>query len=248
MDMEPQTLLEDMGLSSKVARVYIGLLQLGQATVAQISRRVGLKRPTIYLLLDDLIRLGYVATVPQTRKRTYIALPPERIRETFEKKREALNALLPQLSALYNTKTAKPAVQLFEGIDAINRLYEEIVTAGEKEFLSFFSPETISTKADESFRLFLKLLKEKPQVKSRELISTRDRQHHYLKAAQKLPNRIYRFVTSKTPFLTDNIIWTDKIAVFSYEKDFVVVIQSKDVASTFRSLFELAWAGASEDN
>ncbi len=243
--MEHQTLLEDLGFSSKAAQVYIGLLQLGQATVVQISRRVGLKRPTIYLILDDLMRRGYVAAIPQARKQTYVALPPERIKKAFEEKREALNAFLPQLSALYNTNTAKPAVQLFEGVTAINRLYEEIVNSGEKEFLSFFSPEVVSAKADESFKLFLKLLREKPQVKSRELIYAQDKRHHYLRAAQQLPNHIFRFTTAKTPLSTDNIIWMDKIGIFSYEKDFVVVIQSKDVANTFRSLFELAWIGTS---
>ena len=245
--MELQTSLKDLGLNPKEAQTYLGLLQLGQATVVQISRRIGLKRPTVYLVLDELIRRGYVATVPHEKKRVYIALPPERLKEAFERKREILRVLLPQLSALYNTKTARPAVQLFEGIDSINHVYEEIVNSGEKEILSFFSPETVSVKSSESFKLFIKLLRENPQIKSRELVYTKDKQHYYLKAVRRLPNRMGRFVSERTRFFTDNIIWLDKIAIFYYEKELVVVIQSKDVVETFRSLFELAWQGVSRE-
>ncbi len=244
--MELQNLLENLGLNSKQAQVYIGLLQLGQATVVQISRQVNLKRPTIYLVLEDLIKLGYIATVPHEKKKIYLALPPDRIRESYERKNMALKTAMPQLAALYNSKTAKPAVRLYEGLGAIRGAYEEILRSGEKEFLSFFSPEAISSKAHESFDLFVKFLKTNPGIKSRELIYAKNRQHFYIKEGGKLPNREARFVRESTPFFTDNIIWQDKIAIFSYDKEFVVMIQSEDVVKTFRSLFEIAWKQSSE--
>lgn len=244
--MEPRELLQELGLSAKESQTYLSLLQLGQATVVQVSRSTGLKRPTVYLVLDELIKHGYAATVLHEKKKIYIALPPERLQDAFERKREALQNLLPQLSALYNTKIAKPAVQLFEGSKAIIGVYENIVKSGEKEILSFFSPEIVSSKADESFKLFARMLKDNPRIKSREMIYTKNKEHSYLKNVRKLPNHEARFVAEKTAFFTDNIIWLDKIAIFSHEKDFTLVIQSKDVVNTFRSLFELAWRGISK--
>ena len=242
--MEIQSKLENLGFTAKEARVYLGLLQLGPSAVLTISRWVGLKRPTIYLILDELIKHGYVAIVPGEKKKTYVAFPPSRIKESLEQKKEIIDSLLPELAAVYNTKTAKPAVQLFEGHEGIKHLYREIVSSGEKEFLSFYSPEKITKKYTDPLSLFIKLLKERPYVRSRELVSTQDPHHFYLKATQGLRNHEARLVSENTPFHNDNLIWLDKIAIFSFEKEFALVIQSKDVADSFRSLFELAWQSA----
>lgn len=241
---EISSLLQDLGLNQKEAQVYLGLLQLGQTSVLALARRTGLKRPTIYLVLDELIRKGYAATVPREKKKIFIALPPDRLQERFTKTQEALASALPQLWALYTIKSARPTVRLFEGWRALDQIYQEITTSGEREILSFYSPEVTSKKFAESFMYFIKLLKSHPEARSRELIFLTDPQHFYLQAVKKLPNHDARFVSEKYRFFTDNIIWLNTIAIFSLEKEFAVVIESKDVVDSFRSLFELAWKSA----
>ena len=239
--MEIQNQLENLGFAQKEAKVYLSLLQLGPSTVLAISKRAELKRPTVYLVLEELIKRGYIVIVPGEKKRTYVAFPPSRIKESLEQKKEIMDSLLPKLAAIYNTKSTKPAVKLFEGHEGIKHVYREIVSSGEKEYLSFYSPEEITKKYADPLSLFVKLLTEKPYVKSRELVFTKDENHFYLKATKKLRNHEVRFVSDKTQFFNDNLIWLDKIAIFSFEKAFCMVIQSKDVADSFRSLFELAW-------
>ena len=40
---------EYLGLSEKAAKVYVATLSLGTASIQQIARKSGLKRPTTYL-------------------------------------------------------------------------------------------------------------------------------------------------------------------------------------------------------
>lgn len=243
---EPQKLLEHLGLNEKEARVYLGLLQIGQSSVLALSRRTGLKRPTIYLVLDDLIRKGFAATVLREKKKLYIALPPERLQENLERKRESLQQLLPQLTALWAQKTAKPVVQLFEGLDAINNLYREIFTSGTEDIETFYAFDPIK-KFQESYEPFIRLFKKNPRIRSRELVYAKNPKEVQLPESEKLSNRHIRFVTEHRAFSTDNIFWLDKAAIISPEKEFAVVVQSKDVVDSFRSLFDLAWVGAAKN-
>jgi hypothetical protein len=47
-------LLISLGLSSKESSLYLALLELGTADVADIARKAGVKRSTAYLLLDGI--------------------------------------------------------------------------------------------------------------------------------------------------------------------------------------------------
>ena len=47
--------LKNIGLNEKEARIYISLLQIGKTTAYQVSRHSGLKKPTVYVILEELI-------------------------------------------------------------------------------------------------------------------------------------------------------------------------------------------------
>ena len=46
--------LEAYGLNKKQAKVYLACLELGLATVQDLAKRSGVRRTTIYSLLDEL--------------------------------------------------------------------------------------------------------------------------------------------------------------------------------------------------
>ena len=67
-NMETIDVLERVGLKGKEASVYLALLELGTASVESIAKKAGTKRPTTYLVLDDLQNRGLVSIVPQQKK------------------------------------------------------------------------------------------------------------------------------------------------------------------------------------
>jgi sugar-specific transcriptional regulator TrmB len=243
--MELIEALQRFGLNKNEANVYLALLQLGPSPVLGISRRTGLKRPTIYLILDELIKNGLAALVPQEKKKLFIALPPDSLKEKLEHQTDLLRQVLPELTAIYRTQTAKPTIQIFESREGIMNVYKEITNFKDGEILSFFSAETIPQEFFESFELFIRALKEK-KILLREIVYTKYKNHFYIQKTKNLPNHEIRKTTAQYKFFTDNFIYDNKVAIFSFKKRFAVVVESEDLANSFRSLFELAWKSAQQ--
>ena len=65
--MDMKQALKTIGLSDKESAVYMALLQLGQATAYAVAVKSGLKKPTTYIILDELIEKGLVLKVPQMK-------------------------------------------------------------------------------------------------------------------------------------------------------------------------------------
>ncbi|MEK7212484.1 MAG: helix-turn-helix domain-containing protein, partial [Patescibacteria group bacterium] len=231
--MELNGVLEGLGLKPSEATTYLALLQLGPSPVLAIARRTGLKRPTVYLILDELMKHGFVARVPQEKKKLFLALPPERLKEDLERRAETLLQALPQLAALYKTQTAKPAIQLFESTEGIIQAYREITGSSAKEILSFFSIESVPPEFQIAYKLFTDAFK-KRGIKGREIIYTADRNHSYIKGVKNLPGYEVRFTTAANKFFTDSIVAGNKIALFSFQKRFALVIESEDIAKSLR--------------
>ena len=53
------TALQNVGLDEKTAKVYMAVLALGTSSVKTIAEKAELKRPTVYLHLDELMQKGY---------------------------------------------------------------------------------------------------------------------------------------------------------------------------------------------
>lgn len=61
--------LESLGLNEKEAKVYTALLQLGRVSAYSVSEKSGLKKPTTYVVLGELVKKGLVSKeVPRSRK------------------------------------------------------------------------------------------------------------------------------------------------------------------------------------
>ena len=71
--MDLPKILQGIGLSEKESRVYLELLSLKEALHSQISRKAGVKRPTTYLILEQLAKKGLVS---QVKKGRYVYFQP----------------------------------------------------------------------------------------------------------------------------------------------------------------------------
>lgn len=242
--MELLKVLEEFGLNKSESTVYLSLLQLGQSSVLTIARQTALKRPTVYLILDSLIEKGLVTVVPKEKKKLFLALPPDRLEEELARKVQLIKQALPELSALYRSETEKPSIKFFESNEGMLNVYREITKRSDiKEILTFFSFEAIPKKFEENYELFIKLIKER-KVRVRDIISNPQLGHFYLEQLKNFRNYRVRLAPKEFGFSSDTIIYGNKIAIFSFKKHFALIIESDDVAKSFKSLFELAWQSA----
>ena len=71
--------LKNLGLSDNEAKVYTAMLELGPATVLEISAKAGVNRPTTYVQVESLKKMGLVSTQTKGKKQLFIAQSPEQL-------------------------------------------------------------------------------------------------------------------------------------------------------------------------
>lgn len=89
--------LKKIGLSENEAEVYIALLELGSATAQEIAAKSGIKRTTIYVQIEALMKMGLVTSFEKEMSKgkapkTYFrAEDPEHLKNIVEnEKRQAV--------------------------------------------------------------------------------------------------------------------------------------------------------------
>ncbi len=237
--METEKVLELLGLNEKEAKVYLALLQMGKGTVPAIATRAGTKRPTTYLILDELRKKDLVTLLPRKIKAIYTAKSPEVLLEEQKEKEELIAQKMPELLAIYNSKKEKPKVTFYQGKKQILELYNKEIFKSERLDI-FCSIKSIHPEVLSGIWWFLEVI-EKKKIPTREILQADQESIEY---AKKYSSEIHliRLLPKEFKIPTDNIIFQDKLAIFSYKDEpMVVVIQSSDVAQTYRSMFEIVW-------
>jgi sugar-specific transcriptional regulator TrmB len=242
--MEISNVLQKIGLHEKEASVYLALLELGTASVQGIAQKAGIKRPTTYLILDDLQARGLVSEIPQSKKVLYKAESPEFLSGEMRRKDELLKRFLPEMMALYNVQKDKPRVQLFPGREGVRQIYQKTFEAG--EVWLFGTTRDMGTLYLDELQKFVGRSKQKI-VKVRDLLARSVQDIAYSKEASNGDNYQIRFLPSDMDFPSDAAIFGDNVVFFSFRPQiFAVMITSREVAHSMRSLYALAWHGAEQ--
>lgn len=123
--------LESIGFGPKQSIIYVALLDMGQATAAEIGKKTGINRTTVYDVVDELQQTGLVTRVPEIKKKTYRAESPEKIPIILEKQAQHLRdmarqsqGLVSMLQSVVAKTPSKPKIKIFEGEKGLKSLYD----------------------------------------------------------------------------------------------------------------------------
>lgn len=242
--MGPENALKGLGLTDHEAGVYLALLRLGPSSVLKIAHEAVLKRPTTYLVLDSLAKQGLVSIVPQEKKKLFVALSPEFLKEKAERTAREISAIVPELLSEWKTTSPRPSVRFFDTKEGLLNVYREISESDKDgEVLTCFSFVAIPSEYEENYDLFAKLFEQRG-VRGREIITGEASRHWYFGASKKFPHYEARIAPQGAGFPSDTIIYENKVALLSFRKRFALIIESEDIADSMRTLFELAWGSS----
>lgn len=247
--MDLKTTLAELGLSNNQAQVYLSTLQLGYGTVLNISKYANLKRPTVYLILEDLEKLGLVSKIKQGKKNMYKAEPPDRIKNNLTIQQQLVDSILPSLKALYNVNPDKPTIKIAEGIDAVRQVYNDIFTYlnmhPKDELIIFGSLADALGNFETTVVDYFYTLMKKSRNTVREIGNDDNATRTYYRNAKKYnPNHEIRIIKDKEGrFLeTDDMLYGNTLVIFSVtEEIFAITLESTAIAQTYRALFNMAW-------
>lgn len=247
-------LLTKLGLSPKAAAVYLACLQLGPSGMTEIAKAASLKRPTTYLIVDELLMRGYVSVTKKGKKTLYAAEHPRRFLQLLKSRERELEGALPELEALFYEPSDRPRIRVFEGREAMMQMYDGIfrrLSEERGELLFYTAIGDLQENFPEALDRFFHLVRGHDEFKIRELNVGDARGIAYTKNAKRLTGKNHQIRLLdpvKYPFSqTDNLIYGDTLMMFSIKRDiFAVEIEHKQIADAHRALFNAAWGAGKE--
>jgi len=125
--MQIQRALEQLGYPRNEISVYVALLQMGEGTVAEITRKVELPRSTTQLVIEELQKKGLVSRCPKRQHVVWLAESPTRFLTDIHEKESVLRKLLPELQSIRREAKEKPVLKYYSGRASIAKMFEEIL-------------------------------------------------------------------------------------------------------------------------
>jgi|GEM_PF-2247884 len=244
----PLETLQSFGLEERTARLYLALLELGEASILQLSKKSGVERTVIYYLLKDLRRLQLVKEVYDENNRVKLQpVSPKRLLQIEDDRHSQLKTSLPELEALFQETPDQPRIRIFKGIEGIDELYDDLIDTlrhqpkGQREMLTYTSMDMVVAlpiRNQEAFRA----KRVEYQIPIRVIGNNTAVAHEFIKIdAEQL--RQTRLLPVGTPeFTATFVVYANKVAQYNMKGDIhVLLIENADLAATQRTMFELAW-------
>lgn len=244
--------LEKLGLSDKEALVYLAALELGPSPVQVIARKAEVNRATTYVMIEALLQKGLMSTFDKGKKSLYTAEKPERLhrivhheRAVVDEKESIIKRLLPDLEAISDAAGERPKVSFFEGIEGLEAMRETIFDSGAEKMEDVISYDDLRhLLPEEHWKRHNKKLDSR-KIKGRALFTSESGNENPKDSTglweyKKLPHKLF-------PMHGELTVYGDKVAMVALRGKLVgVIVESKEMATMVRTLFNLAWLQADE--
>ena len=252
MVSEPKKVLSELGLTDAEIAVYLAMVR-GTHSVRDIMKTTRQKRPTVYYAISKLLERGLVRQTGLGPRERWQPEPPERLKTIAAQKikemrslEEAVNALVPGLSAKTEALEKRPHVAFYEGVEAVKNVIMETLYCRERHIDSIAPKENFFWHVGDDFALGYVAERARRRIKTRNLWEApidvkRQRKEHYegLSEIRILPAVMHgKFVT--TIFLYDD----KTLYISSLKNAYALLVTSQEHHDAMRALFDGLWAGS----
>ncbi len=247
-----ENILAKIGLSKNEAKVYLATLGMGATSAKDIAERTKMKRPTTYLALENLIKLGLVSETTQNKKKLFKAEEPEKLQKLTKKMRRQvvaaeleLEKLLPELKSIRKKIIESPRTTFYRGLSGVKNIIEEF-SESTSSWYFFGSTERIFTNLepqdlseimtrsndlrDKAGRPKVYMITDKGILKEPQF----QKSNLKIREMKILPN----VIKASSAF----VIYGNKVAVFSInESPFGIIIEREEVAEMIKVMYGILW-------
>lgn len=240
--MEIKQILEQLGIEDKKAEVYLACLEMGGATAYLIAKKTGLKRPTVYDIMNQLMKEGLVYKSIKGKIKYFSPADPEVLVKKLKEKEALAKEILPQLQNLYNSPQAKPFIRYFEGKEGIKEMYEDSLRSLKKgdEILAYVG-EDVYKDMPGYIDDYVKRRVEK-NIRIRGIYKESILANKFMEKNAEQLREVKLLSPKNFPVSNETDIYKNKIAIASYGREmFGMIIESEEIARSQKAIFELLW-------
>lgn len=234
--------LKNMGLSDHEAAIYLAALSSGPSSILSLARVSGVKRTTVYSVLNALQDKGLMIREVKGWKTLFAAERPEKLEAIIESKKSDLAKVLPDLSALYNLRGEEGTIKFFDGLEAVKSVYESLIqdVKPHEDYLIVSDLEQW-LKLDEGFFQDFVERRAKLPINIRMLVQPSEvaRKH---KKFEKAYNESIRFLPEGTKLTTNLVIIPKRVVIHQLVPPvFAMTIENPSIIRMHREQFEIMW-------
>lgn len=235
-------ILKDIGLAEDEANVYLASLSLGPSSVLKISKRSGIKRTTVYGIIEDLKNKGLMQIELKGLKQYYVAENPEKLEAVLERRKNEFQDKLPEFMALYKLKGSESTMKYYVGLEAMKNAYMETLKEikPHQDYLIIANQDKWYN-LDPNFAQNYIEQRSKLNIKTRLLFQdSKIAQEH--KKFEKNYNQTVKILPEGSPLNVDTLLLPNKLITFELLPPYkTVIIENKSIIELHREMFEIIW-------
>lgn len=238
--------LEKGGLTKNESKIYLALLEIGQAKSGDILKKAGINSGKIYEILEKLKSKGLVCESKINKIKYFTASEPNELEEYAKKQREyaqeqerKIKEIIPQLKELKSTRKLQTKTTTYFGYKGLKTIVKDILS--KLKITDEIRAMGITEHKNKIYTSFWSLMNAKTAkngIRSKYLFSDKE---IFFNKTRKLKNCSVRLLTIVIP-TTISIFGKDKVLIMNYEEpSSFILIEDEKIAQSFICFFEQLW-------
>ncbi len=240
MNNKLQHELVRLGFTANEAAVYLSCLELGTAKMTDIARRSETKRPTTYLIIEELLKKNLITRIQKGKIDYYKPSDPSLILQDQLEKTKLAQRILPNLKKTF-AGPRKTKVTFYEGKRQLEHIHDVMFRSKQLSSIVYLD-QYWKLFGDEHNRHIYELLKRSGGMVRALMPKTRKNIEHV--------NKKYRTGLQEVRFLPEtfdtanqaSILYNDKQVVYlSYTSVTATSIEDENILNVHSQMFEHLW-------
>jgi HTH-type transcriptional regulator, sugar sensing transcriptional regulator len=240
-------ILEDMGLTTAEAKIYLALLKSGSTKSGKIIDSTKLQSSTVYHVLGSLLEKGLVSYVLQGKIKYFQATSPENFLSFLDEKKRKFLEILPQLKEMEDLSKQKQTAKVYEGFNGVQTAFNDILTTMSKDEEYYFFQIMKKKLLDDRIIMFfknyhIKRAEKGIKVKGLTLRKSKNLVNNIFKG---IKNTKIRYLDEFTP--SGIVIYNNKVITVDWSNiPTAIVIESESISNSYKKFFLEKWKKAKQ--
>lgn len=240
-------LLKQLNFSEKEIDVYLAALKVASAPISDLAKISGIKRPTVYVILEKLKEKGLVSLSEKKGKQIFITENPEKLlkiigqrKDELAEREEEIKKTLPKFKALVKKDTPIPLFKYYEGKEGIWNIVEDLMQSRSEVWL--IAPGKIWDIFGLK-RMLKNVVQRRRQIGQKAYVIT-DHHPQMIKLARTIEENIgeYRFMSHAIGLDSAIYIYRNRLALLFYKEPFSgLIIENEELFKIFKFMFDSLW-------
>lgn len=235
-------ILFNLEIQDAQAEIYLGLLKMGEGGYTQIAKKTGIKRTTLYPILEKMEKRGLIKK--SLDRKAFLPIMPQQLFEKLQGNNLMFFHAIPQFQDLMRRPEKMAKMKFYNGRKGIQQLFlDELASYKNKK------EKILRTVAGASFYAFDADFRDEYAIRRQEtcietkIIASADLKEYMKKYKKQFSMQKVKFLPENFGNITGRISASPaRISLIGFLKDESgIMIESAELAETFIKFFDFAW-------